>query len=266
MPRPTVNLLLNSAKRFEELWNFPNCVAAIDGKHIVIQAPAGSGSLYFNYKKTYSVVLLALVDAEYRFIAVDVGAYGKNSDGGIFNDSNIGKRLRNGTFGMPENRPLSENSHPLPYVIVGDEAFPAKTYLLRPYSGRGLSADKKIFNYRLSRARRVSENAFGILCQKFRVFLNKLQVHPKNADKIVLCSLCLHNFLRNDNIFLNTLEDEKTENDSYIFTNFPRLGGKPSTAAMDIRESYKNYFNSAIGAVPWQLDEVNAGVIQTDER
>lgn len=261
MPRPTREMLLYSARKFENVWNFPNCVAAIDGKHITIQAPAGSGSLYFNYKKTYSIVLLALVDADYRFLAVDVGAYGKNSDGGIFRDSSIGKSLRNNTFGMPEDRSLTERSRTLPYVIVGDEAFPAKTYLLRPYPGRGLPVDKRIFNYRLSRARRVSENAFGILCQKFRVFLNKLQVQPKNADKIVLASLCLHNFLRTDNQFLSTLEEENNANESSIFTNFHGLGGKSSTASMEVRDLYKDYFSSAAGAVPWQLNEINAGTI-----
>lgn len=72
-------------------------------------------------------------------------------------------RNPNGTFGMPNHRPACVGEDPLPYVTVGDEAFPAKPYLLGLYSGRGLSAKKRIFHYRLSRARRVSENAFGIL-------------------------------------------------------------------------------------------------------
>jgi hypothetical protein len=59
-----------------------------------------------------------------------------------------------------------------PHVIVGDEAFPLKTYLMRPYPGSKSKGnnEKSIFNYRLSIARRVVENAFGILSQKFPVF------------------------------------------------------------------------------------------------
>lgn len=76
---------------FSTLWNYPNCLGALEGKHFTIQAPAKSGSLYFNHKKTFSVVLLALVDAHYNFTAIDVGAYGKNSDGGIFATSGLGK-------------------------------------------------------------------------------------------------------------------------------------------------------------------------------
>lgn len=80
-----------------------------------------------------------MVDAEYKFIAVDVGAYGENSDGGILKDSNMGMTLKSKTFVMPENWPVTENGKALPYVIVGDEAFPCTTYLLRPYPGHELS-------------------------------------------------------------------------------------------------------------------------------
>jgi len=84
MPQPTEERWKQISNDFWNVWNFPNCLGALDGKHITIQAPANSGTNFFNYKKTFSVVLLALVDANYNFIAVDVGAYGKNSDGGIF--------------------------------------------------------------------------------------------------------------------------------------------------------------------------------------
>lgn len=169
MPQPTTDQWKKIAEEFWDIWNFPNCIGALDGKHVIIQAPANSGSQFFNYKKTFSIVLLALVDAHYKFIAVDIGRYGKNSDGGLFANSKLGKALEKDKLNVPKDNALPNTQNVLPYVIVGDEAFPLKKYLLRPYPGPQILGDrsKGIFNYRLSRARRVSENAFGILSQKF---------------------------------------------------------------------------------------------------
>ena len=83
------------SRGFENRWNFPHCVGALDGKHVVIQAPAKSGSLFFNYKKNFSIVLLALCDASYQFTVVDIGEAGKQSDGGVFANSNLGRSMVN---------------------------------------------------------------------------------------------------------------------------------------------------------------------------
>ena len=66
------------ANKFDENANFPNCIGAIDVKHIRIIKPIHSGSLYFNYKNYFSIVLLALNDAEYTFTYVDIESYGKD--------------------------------------------------------------------------------------------------------------------------------------------------------------------------------------------
>ncbi|XP_031357873.1 protein ALP1-like [Photinus pyralis] len=161
MPTPTEEMWKTIANDFYQMWNFPNCMGAIDGKHVNIQAPPNSGSMFFNYKKTFSIVLLALVDAHNNFIAIDVGAYGKNSDGGIFANSALGKALQRGSLHVPKDATLPNTNIQLPYVIVADEAFPLKTYIMRPYPGDNLDDRKRNFNYRLSRARRTSENAFG---------------------------------------------------------------------------------------------------------
>jgi len=72
----------------------------------VIQAPAKSRSLFFNYKKTFSIVLLTLVDANYRFIAVDIGSYGRQSDGRTLKNSILGQKLEKNELDFPDDADL----------------------------------------------------------------------------------------------------------------------------------------------------------------
>ena len=74
------------AQEFAEKWQFPNCIGALDGKHIILNSPDNSGSLFYNYKGSFSIILLGLSDANNRFLYIDVGAYGRNSDGGVYSN------------------------------------------------------------------------------------------------------------------------------------------------------------------------------------
>lgn len=251
MPPPGPEDWKKIGKKFEDMWNFPNCLGALDGKHVVIQAPSNSGSLYFNYKHTFSIVLLALVDADYNFIAVDIGAYGRNSDGGIFMDSELGKALENGNMNIPTHQELPGTNVEAPHVIVGDAAFPLKPYLLRPYPGDNLTREKRIFNYRLSRARRVVENAFGILSQKFRIYQRRIHAKPENVDRIVLATCILHNFIKKHDKESFVVPDGGIPSTGGL-QDIPLQGGNASRQAFDTRELYCQYFNSRIGMIPWQ--------------
>lgn len=259
MPAPTTDIWKKSAAKFKQIWNFPNCIAAIDGKHINIQCPINAGSTFYNCKGSHSIVLLALVDADYKFISIDVGSYGRNSDGGIFEKSDIGKKLRSGTLGVPENAPLEINGLPQPHVILGDEAFPLKTYLLRPYSRFHLGENEpnKIFNYRLSRVRRVVENAFGILVARWRVFRRHLEIQPYLVDKVVLASCCLHNMLCSESLEPNIATLGSPE---AALQNLQGLRRNYANDAFTTREAFKEYFNLPT-AVPWQMGMVRRGRI-----
>ncbi|XP_050064256.1 uncharacterized protein LOC126553119 [Aphis gossypii] len=177
--------------------NFPNCLGAIDGKHIRCKNPNHAGSLYFNYKKYFSIVLMAVVDANLNFISIDVGAYGREADPTVFRESVFGKKLYSNLLEIPEPRalPSSENNIQ-PFVFVADEAFGLHTNVMRPFPGRGLNETRRVFNYRLSRARRTVECAFGVLTNKWRVLHTAILVEPEFCDDIVKACCILHNFVR----------------------------------------------------------------------
>ena len=227
----------------------------MDGKHINIKQPKNSESYFFNYKGTFSIVLLALADANYKFIYVDIGCNGRISDGGVFRNSSLSTAIDENILNIPPPRKVGASV--LPYVIVADDAFPLKQNLVKPYPLRNLSLESRITNYRISRARRISENAFGIMANRFRVFLSPL-VH--------LASCVLHNFLRDKapakytppfSFDREDLESGEIHLGDWRFSseleNLNISGRNTYTkTAKEVQDGFSEYFNSPEGSVPWQ--------------
>jgi hypothetical protein len=106
------------AAQFANRWNFHHAVGALDGKHIAIKCPRNGGSLYFNYKKFHSIVLLAMVDADYKFVWVDCGANGSSSDAQVFNGCELKAAVYDNTIGFPDEEPLPGDDKSLPYLLL----------------------------------------------------------------------------------------------------------------------------------------------------
>ena len=129
---------------FMALWNMPNCLGAIDGKLVHLQRPVKCGGQYFNYKRSYSVNMMAVVDANYRFLYVTVGAQGSANDAAVFNECNFGKALCNpaNPLKIPPAQPIFNTHTETPLFFVADEAYPLKTVIMKPFSSRGLSVSE----------------------------------------------------------------------------------------------------------------------------
>ena len=145
---------------------------------------------------------MAIVDANYHFIFVDIGNYGSNADGTVFSKSEFGQMYLENELDVPGPKPLPNVPElgNLPHVIAADEVFPLKPNIMWPYprarNGVRLSHEKQIYNYKLSHAGRLVENAFGILAQSWCCFNRRLQLKTETVVKIIQATCVLHNYLR----------------------------------------------------------------------
>ncbi|CAN8032339.1 unnamed protein product, partial [Ixodes persulcatus] len=239
---------LAKAEDFKMIWQFPNCVAAIDGKHVQIVKPARSGSLYYNYKKTFSLVLFALTDARYNFIYVDASSYGSASDGGVWARTPLGKQVARGSAHLPRTVALPNSPLQLPAVIVGDDAFPLAEHLMKPHSKSNLTDEEATFNERLSRSRRVVENSFGQLANRFRVYHTTIYAEPDHVRDLIKATCILHNLLkRGSSPPLQTTSDKPKTTSKLL--PLGACGARYGATAAFIRNELTNYF-STVGALP----------------
>jgi len=256
----------NRANLFEKQWNFPHCLGSMDGKHIPLQSPIKSGNDYFNYKGFFSIVLFALVDSDYNFMYANIGCQGRISDDDVFKNCDIFKKIENKSLGVPSALPLPQRSKEIPFVFVANEAFPLTETIMKPFSGTHSKESKeRIFNYRLSRCRRVVENVFGICSSIFRILRKPLLLEPEKAEIVVMAVVYLHNFLRKSRFSRNTysppgcfdsekegqlIEGDWRRNALQLqpLRNIPR---RSKSTAQDIKDEFATYFIEN-GTLPWQ--------------
>lgn len=180
---------------------------------------------------------MAVADANLSFIAINVGAYGQEGDSTVFRDSPLGKKLYAGQLKLPEPQCLPQTeSNPQPFVMVGDEAFQLHTNLLRPFPSRNLDFRKRLFNYRLLRCRRTVECAFGVLCDKWRIFHSPIIVEPDTIDSIIKACCVLHNFVRKrDGVNYDILEN-------HTLIDVEKCGQSLRGVGIDVRNYFADYF------------------------
>lgn len=222
-----------------------------------MKCPPNAGSVFYNYKGTHSIVLMAIADAHYRFTHIDVGTNGRVSDGGVFRKCSFDRALRENKLNIPSHRPLPGRDIAVPFALVADDAFAAGPNIMKPYSAKNVNGVQRIFNYRLSRARRIIENTFGILSARFRVLRQPIQLHETKTRQVKCACCALHNFLlaRNTKSYFHpTLVDRfdddgnliqgewRQENVSNGFFNLQAQRTSISDDVKKIKEEYAQYF------------------------
>lgn len=145
-----------------------------------------------------------------------------------------------------------------PYVVVGDEAFPLTTYLMKPFPGKNLSDEKLIFNYRLSRARRTSENAFGILTSRFQIYKKAMYTSPETVNTIIFATVVLHNYLRTHTLRKGLASQSTNAKISNMldFSLLQLLGKEPAVMQRRCGRSFYTILTMRevyIGKLKWQI-------------
>ncbi|XP_022823338.1 putative nuclease HARBI1 [Spodoptera litura] len=255
-----VKVLENTQHAFHAIAGFPKVLGAIDCTHIPIQSPSSNiGEEYRNRKGIFSMNVQGVCNADLLFMNVVARWPGSAHDATIFNNSII----------------KSEYKHE--GVIVAD-AFPLRTDVLKPYNTRGEFNDKqKIFNYRLSRARRVVENTFGILVSKFRIYEKAIPLSVQKVEQLVKTTCALHNWLREttvDYVQQRSLETEDwvtgsivpgewREVPSLAISDLPPTNARNhSENARRVRDLYAEKFVTSC-TVSWQWNMIRRGYNNT---
>lgn len=176
---------------------------------------------------------------------------------------------------IPGPKQLRGSTWEAPHVVVGDEAFPLLENLLRPYPGKQLNTQRRIFNYRLSRARRIIENSFGILANRWRILRQEMKGKLVLLDEVIWSTVLLRNYLRtldieeNEPQFMYCAADDvdtvladgsivpgrwrREQQVGENFTSIPRLASNNySSSAKAVREMFTRYFQTSHGRVAWQ--------------
>ena len=267
------------AHSFEEKWNFHHCIGALDGKHINMQAPANSGSLFFNYKKFFSIVLMAICNANYEFILLDIGDTGRNSDGGVFANCVMGNAILQNNLNIPDPDKTGTSNSTFPYVFVADDAFPLKENIMKPFPREIIQIEERIYNYRLSRVRRIIENTFGILAARFRIFRRCIIARESVVINVTKATVALHNYLMKgrfestncsycppnfvDRDTPNGIAGGDWRNEVHGYAGISHLNRQVGSNnytrdAKQIRLRFRDFFNSPEGQVPWQNEMVTS--------
>lgn len=223
------------ADNFAINWQFPNCVGILDG------------SQFNNYKGANSMVLLAVVGADYQFICVDVSSISRIPETGILLPSAIKDIIDNFDCSLPTEKCIGIGRK-LPYVFLSGDAFPMEKHVMTPYSHNTTQKNQKIFNMRLSRARHVVQHAIGILFNRFKIFQNKILLSIEKLELITKTCCILHNILAKQNDdYLNFIPPEAID---LLYSIGDNQWTIEDGEAESIRQSFTEYFNEE-GKLPW---------------
>ncbi|XP_071153583.1 uncharacterized protein [Mytilus edulis] len=225
MPFPgTMDDWKRIAEGFMEKWNFPHALGALDGKHVACKCPPGSGSTYFNYKKFYSIVLLALVDSDYKFIWADIGGRGAASDAQLWNASDLKSAIEDGDLDLPDAEPLPHDTEDIPYFYIVSNRFQVLMSTMQHHP-----------------------STIRLIVTTFLVLHNLMRTrYPRLQNRLV------DHEGRNQKIVPGEWRNGRQMRDCQVVQG----PNRDNREGKKLRNTLKHWINSEAGSVPWQHDMI----------
>ena len=225
---------------FVRKWGFLQCAGALDGTHIPVRAPAMNHTDYYNRKGWYSIIVQGVVDHNYLFRNVYCGWPGSVHDARVLANSSLYHKATSRE--ILQQHSLTILGQNIPAFLVADSAYPLSTWIMKPFPhNSSLSAAQRTFNYRLSRARIVSENAFGRLKARWRRLLKQNDMSIANIPNIIIACCILHNVCEVHGETFNEIWLEGIDSDQ---PSASASTSAVSSTAENIRKTLVQYYSS----------------------
>lgn len=202
---------------------------------------------------------MASCDAFCKFTFVDIGSPGADGDMNVFANSTFGSSILNDedSLDLPPHAVINEIE--TPFFFIADDAFPLNRRIMKPYATKrnsNFSDEERVFNYRLSRARRTIENAFGILAMRWGCLQNEFAASPEKVKIIVGACCALHNFLiGRSNVYAPADYFDRFDNEGNLIEgewrnmetqsqleSIDAIRGRGNKEGISIRERLKKFF------------------------
>ncbi|KAI8118956.1 Protein ALP1-like [Lucilia cuprina] len=253
---PTTSQYADIADEFNSKWNMPNCVGAIDGKHV-------SHRHRIMKKDTHNINMLIIgaCDAKYKFTAVSVESFNNQSEEELLKLSAFGNALLSGNLSLPASKPLYPSSAAFPHYFITHSLLSLRKHIMRPYKGTCLKAENHIFNHKITNAYSAIENTFGVLTARWRVLSTTIEFLQENCKTIILACIVLHNYIMTNDEdqlycpenFVDRVEDDGTvvlgewrkelkyNGDKPLRSVVFNTRSRPSYEAINLRDILANY-------------------------
>lgn len=204
------------SKEFYDEYKLPNCVGALEIRHLAFKPINKKGQMRDNrFFTDNTIALIAILDAHSNFMYIDVGQKSTLNDKNLFNNSNLKNLIDNNVINLPNSDQLPNSDKSIPYYFIGDYSLPLNTYLMKQFYVSSLTPPQLNYDFKLWDVSQRAEHCFETLTNMFPILMEPFRTDEENAKKITLGCIALYNFLKSsiqENLSMNNSNTSSNTN------------------------------------------------------